>query len=68
MDNPRTYVIGSENCVLGFGLVGVDGRTVHDESEMRDALNACLRDASIGILLVSSDVAQFAREQLAPIS
>jgi V/A-type H+-transporting ATPase subunit F len=60
----RTYVIGSENCVLGFGLVGVDGRTVRERAELERALDACLADETIGILLISSDVAALARERV----
>jgi vacuolar-type H+-ATPase subunit F/Vma7 len=60
----RTYVLGGENCVLGFGLMGVDGRTVRDRGELEQALDACLADGTIGILLVSSDVAALARERV----
>ena len=44
--------------------MGVDGRVVHDQQEMMATLAACVGDGSIGILLVSSDVASLAREHV----
>ena len=60
----RTYVIGNEDCVLGFSLVGVEGRIARGDAELRVALEDCRRDKTIGLLLVSADVAAFAREQI----
>jgi len=60
----RMYVIGNLGCVLGFSLVGVDGRAVGDALQVADALDACLADDTIGLLLVTTDVAQLARERM----
>lgn len=60
----RTYVIGNEDTVLGFSLVGIQGRAVHNSAELETALQACLADKAIGLLLISSDVAQLARERI----
>jgi V/A-type H+/Na+-transporting ATPase subunit F len=60
----RTYVIGNEDCVLGFSLVGVEGIIVRDAAELKNALNACHNDKTIGLLLVTADVAIWAREQV----
>ena len=60
----RMYAIGSLACVLGLSLVGVDGRVVRDAAQLADALDACVADDTIGLLLVSSDVAQLARERI----
>jgi V/A-type H+-transporting ATPase subunit F len=59
-----TYVLGNENCVLGFGLMGVMGRTVRNRDELNRALEACLADEKIGILLISSDIAALARDRV----
>ena len=50
----RIWVVGNEDATLGFSLVGVDGRAVHDAEELRLALDEALADASIGLLLVGS--------------
>jgi V/A-type H+/Na+-transporting ATPase subunit F len=60
----RTYVLGSENCVLGFSMVGVDGRAVHSADELTQALDECLADRTIGLLLVSADSGDWARERI----
>lgn len=60
----RIFVIGNQDAVLGFSLVGVDGRIVAGAQEVQDALNVCLADRTIGLLLITSDAAQFARERV----
>jgi len=60
----RTFVIGNENAVLGFALVGVDGRVIHDAAGLREALDNCLGDKTVGLILVTSDVADMARQRI----
>ena len=60
----RAYVIGNENCVLGFSLAGVGGQHVRDYAGLSEALSACLSDKTIGLVLVTSDVADFARDRI----
>lgn len=60
----RIYVIGNQDAVLGFALVGVGGRIVTDAQEVKGALDASLADRSIGLLLITSDVAEYARERV----
>jgi len=60
----RMYVIGNLACVLGLSLVGVDGQVVRDAAEIGDALDACTADDTIGLILVTADVAQLARERI----
>ena len=60
----RTAVIGNENCILGFALVGVEGHIARDVAGLEAALSTCLADRKIGLLLVSSDVADLARARI----
>lgn len=60
----RTFVIGNENAVLGFSLVGVDGRVIHDAKDLQEALDNCLADKTVGLILVTSDVADLARQRI----
>ena len=60
----RMYILGNQDAVLGFSLVGVDGRIVTDAEQTKEALDAALADRSIGLLLITSDVARFDRERV----
>ncbi|NLG48651.1 MAG: Vacuolar H+transporting two-sector ATPase F subunit [Chloroflexi bacterium] len=60
----RTFVIGNENAVLGFSLVGVDGRVIHNAAEVNQALDNCLEDKTVGLILVTADAADLARERI----
>ena len=60
----RMYVLGNADCVLGFSLVGVDGEAMRDAEDLRRHLALCLADKTIGLLLVSGDVAEFDREHI----
>ncbi|MHB0856988.1 MAG: V-type ATP synthase subunit F [Anaerolineae bacterium] len=60
----RVYVIGNEDAVLGFSLVGVDGRIVREQADLRHALDQCLSDKSIGLMLVTSDIAELDRVRI----
>lgn len=60
----RIFVIGNSDAVLGFALVGVDGRMATDAQQATEALDACLADRTIGLLLITSDVAGHVRERV----
>lgn len=60
----KMYVIGNQDCVLGFSLTGVEGRIARSSTELEAALDACLADETAGLVLVTADVAQLARERM----
>jgi V/A-type H+/Na+-transporting ATPase subunit F len=60
----RIFVIGNQDAVLGFSLAGVDGQIVTDAQQAREALEAALTDRTIGLLLITSDAAAYARERV----
>lgn len=57
----KYYIIGDEDTVLGFELVGVEGRTVTSEAEARDAFENALGDQEIGIIIMTEKAAQLIR-------
>jgi V/A-type H+/Na+-transporting ATPase subunit F len=57
----KYYVIGDEDTVLGFALVGVNGRTAVTEQEARDAFEAALQDTGIGIVIMTEATADTIR-------
>lgn len=49
----RVAVIGSRNPVYGFALAGVkDQFLVQNREEAREALNVCLHDESLAVVLI----------------
>jgi vacuolar-type H+-ATPase subunit F/Vma7 len=57
-------VIGSEDAVWGFALAGVRGQVVKSDEEINLALDAALADEKVDIVLVTQDVADWARQRV----
>lgn len=60
----KAFVIGSENCVLGFGLAGLEGVTVRGAAEVHAELDRRMADPELALVLISADVAAWARERV----
>ena len=60
----KPLVIGSQDAVWGFALAGVRGQVVSTAEELHAALDAALANKEIGILLITEDVAEFARQRV----
>jgi vacuolar-type H+-ATPase subunit F/Vma7 len=57
-------VIGSEDAVWGFALAGVRGQVVKSSEELNQALDAAAEDKTVDIVLVTEDVADWARQRV----
>ena len=64
----KLLVIGSAPAVWGFSLTGVHGRVVETAEALNQALDEALADASVGIVLVTEDAAELARERVDTLS
>jgi len=60
----RYHVIGDEHTVLGFGMVGVNGRTVQNQTETEEALAEAMQDKDVGIIIITERFAEFVRPQV----
>lgn len=60
----KIQVIGHQEAVLGFSLVGVEGKPVSNAEEINQALDEAMADKSIGIILVTGDVAELIRPRM----
>jgi V/A-type H+-transporting ATPase subunit F len=49
------YVIGDENTLLGFSLIGVDGQVVGSVEEARASLQRVLDDESVDMVLITEN-------------
>jgi V/A-type H+-transporting ATPase subunit F len=60
----KILVIGHPEAVLGYSLVGVEGKAVTSAEETNLALDTALNDHSLGIILVTGDVAEMIRPKM----
>ncbi len=60
----KVFVIGNQDAVLGFSLVGVDGKIVTSAQEVNQALDEALADAQAGIVLVTEDVSHLIQARM----
>ena len=57
-------VIGDEDTILGFGIVGVTGYTVVDADEARQAFDKALAEKDIAIIIITEPVADMIRAEV----
>jgi V/A-type H+-transporting ATPase subunit F len=57
----RYFVIGDEDTVLGFSLVGTQGMVASTATEAQEALTKALENREYGIIVITQDVADMIR-------
>jgi len=55
------FVIGDEDTVLGFGLVGVKGMTARTKADADAAFQKALGDPETGIIIITERIADLIR-------
>ncbi|RPJ06103.1 MAG: hypothetical protein EHM28_10745 [Spirochaetaceae bacterium] len=55
------YIIGDEDAVLGFGMVGVRGRVVTTPDQAVQAFNEAIADQNNGIIIITERIADLIR-------
>lgn len=60
----RYFVIGDEDTVLGFSLVGTRGMVASNREEADAALRSALENRDYGIIIITMDVADMIREEV----
>lgn len=53
----KVFIIGNQEAVLGFSLVGVHGKAVTTAAEANEALDEALSNTENGIVLITEDIA-----------
>ena len=48
----RYFIIGDEDAVLGFGLVGVAGAVAQNPAQAREAFSEAMEQSDIGIIII----------------
>jgi V/A-type H+-transporting ATPase subunit F len=54
-------IIGDEDTVLGFGVVGVSGKVAANPEQAKRAFKAILQDRDTGIIIIAERVADMIR-------
>ena len=60
----KVFVIGNQEAVLGFSLVGVRGKAVASAPEINQALDEALSNTDAGIVLVTADAAEMVQARM----
>ena len=60
----KFFLIGDEDALLGFGMVGVEGILVRSANEAAHALERVLENPDIGIILINERIADLIRVQV----
>ena len=60
----KVFVVGSQEAVLGFSLVGVRGKAAASGPEVEAALDRALATPDVGIVLVTADAASRAQARM----
>lgn len=57
----KYFIIGDEDAVLGFGMVGVQGRTARNPQETEAAFKTALSDPEVGIIIITERLSELIR-------
>ena len=57
----KYFIIGDEDTVLGFSMVGVRGRIVSNRSEAESAFQEAISDKNVGIVIITERIAELMR-------
>lgn len=59
----KMYLVSDNiDTLVGMRLAGVEGIVVHDAAALEDAVNACIADTDLGILMLTEKAAGFSAE------
>ena len=57
----KYFIIGDEDAVLGFNMVGVGGQAVKNQKEAENAFQHAIDDKEIGIIIIAERIAELIR-------
>lgn len=60
----KYYVIGDQDTVLGFRMVGVEGRTAESETEAGRVFEEALKEGDIGVIIITERTADLIRPRV----
>ncbi len=58
MNGQKIYVIGSDDTVILFGLIGIKGTVVKDPPELLAMFKELVKNPSLGMIIITLDLPQ----------
>ena len=60
----KYYIIGDEDAVLGFGMVGVRGQAAENPWDAKEAFSRAISDKEVGIIIITERIAGLIRSTI----
>lgn len=60
----KYFIIGDEDAVLGFGMVGVRGKAVGTTAQAESAFQGALEDKEVGVIVITERAADLIRTRV----
>jgi V/A-type H+-transporting ATPase subunit F len=60
----KYFIIGDEDTVLGFGMVGVKGKIAANQKQAEEAFEEALKESEVGIVIITERIAELIRPQV----
>ncbi len=60
----KYFIIGDEDAVLGFGMVGIQGKIARNKNEAETGFKTAIQDRNIGIIIITERSAEFIRSEI----
>ena len=60
----KYFIIGDEDAVLGFGMVGVQGQAASTPDDAKEAFNQAISDKDVGIIIMTERTAGLIRSTI----
>ena len=60
----KYYIIGDEDAVLGFGMVGVRGQAAESPRDAKEAFSRAISDKEVGIIIITEKIAGLIRSTI----
>ncbi|HEB30145.1 MAG TPA: Vacuolar H+transporting two-sector ATPase F subunit [Spirochaetes bacterium] len=60
----KYFIIGDEDAVLGFGMVGVQGQAAATPDDAKEAFDRAISDKDVGIIIITERIAGLIRSAI----
>jgi len=58
MTNQKIYVLGNDDMVIMFGLIGIEGKIIENSEDLITLFEDLITDKSIGMIIITLDLTE----------